>query len=166
MKFCNAFHNKAFYFLKCKVGLYFCTAKMSENTPLSVQIEQYLELVRDQKAELQKFLDALNIYEHDPTNFEAQKTIRAYMKDAAKSLGTSQPPGKTPVMKARLLVYLLLFSIFMYCKFLLLLGQYCKIYVGRHQAYFRTVEQYFRTPQSPASRHVTSILISSLILVL
>ena len=44
---------------------------MSEDNPWSVQIEQYLELIKGHKEKLWNFLDALNIYEQDHHNAKA-----------------------------------------------------------------------------------------------
>ena len=64
---------------------------MSEDIPLSVQIEQYLELIKHLKEKLQNFLYALNIYEHEHHNIESQKATRSYMNDETKILGYSKP---------------------------------------------------------------------------
>lgn len=54
------------------------SARMSEELPLSVQIEQFLELIKDKKAKLQRFHADLKTYEHNRHDKEVQKRIKAY----------------------------------------------------------------------------------------
>ena len=67
---------------------------MGDNVPLSVQIEQFMETIQDQKAQAQSFLDSLEIYNQDINNNKAQRVIRSYLKLEMKSLRTPQPSEK------------------------------------------------------------------------
>ena len=46
--------------------------KMGNNVPLSVQIEQFIKKLQDQKAQAQSFLDALEIYNQDKNKIEVE----------------------------------------------------------------------------------------------
>jgi len=55
--------------------------RMSGDTPLSLQIKQFLVKLKNRKADMQRFLNVLAIYRRNPMDTQAHKNVRGFINE-------------------------------------------------------------------------------------